>query len=417
MKKATFFAAILMAGAGALTVAAPAMAQKKKKGEAAAPAGPSFQLSKEFRAAIGPAQAAVKAGDYAGAETAINAAEAIATHPDEKYIAAAVRLELGGAQKNTATQAKALDAMIASGGAPAADLAKFNFFSGQFAYQAGDYAKATQRLTEADRLGYKNNDMLLLLAEANFKQNNIPAGLAFVDKAVAASQAAGTKAPESWYQRAASVAYKAKLNSEVAKWTSAQVKAYPTAENWRSALVTYRDASKLEGQQALDLMRLMRLTKSLAGERDFYEFASLAIDRALPGEAKSTIDEGFASGAVPRTSKPVNEILTIANGKIAADKASLASSEKTAGNAANGRAAKGTADGYLGYGDNAKAIAMYRLALQKGGVDNDEVNTRLGIALARSGQKEEARKAFAAVTTGSRADIARFWTLYLDTTV
>lgn len=416
MKKASIFALALMAGAGAMTMTGPALAQKKKKDEKAA-AGPSFQLSKEFRAAIGPAQAALKAGDFAGAETGLAAAEAIAAHPDEKYIAAAVRLDMAGQKKDVAGQAKALDAILTSGGAPAADLGKFNFFAGSFAYQAGDYTKAAQRLGEADRLGYKSNDLLLLLAESNFKQNNVPAGLAFVDKAVASAQAGGQKAPEAWYQRAASVAYKAKLNGDVAKWTRAQVKAYPTAENWRSALVTYRDASKLEGQQQLDLMRLMRLTKSLAGERDFYEFASLATDRALPGEAKSTIEEGFASGAVPKTSRPVNEVLAIANGKIAADRASLASSEKQANSAPTGKAAKGTADGYLGYGEDAKAVTLYRLALQKGGVDNDEVNTRLGIALARSGQKEEAKNAFSAVTAGPRADIAKFWLLWLETTV
>ncbi len=65
--------------------------------------------------------------------------------------------------------------------------------------------------------------------------------------------------------------------------------------------------------------------------------------------------------------------------------------EKTAAAAPNGKPASRTADAYLGYGDNAKAIELYKLALTKGGVDNDEVNTRLGIALlalGRSGRRE-----------------------------
>lgn len=403
--------ASLAFGALAMT-GAPALAQKKKDEKAAA--APSYKLSKEFRAAIGPAQAAVKAGNFPDAEAKLNAAEALAVAPDEKYIAGAVRLELGTAQKNPATQSKGLDMMLASGSAPAADLPRLNFYSGNFAYNAGKYPEAIAKLDAAQKGGYAGTDVHLLLAEAYFKSNQAATGFASVERAIAAETAAGKKPPESWYSRAASVAYKAKLNNEVAKWTRAQVKAYPTAENWRSALVTYRDSAKLEGQQALDLFRLMRMTKSLAGERDFFEYASLATERALPGEAKATVEEGFATGAVAKSSRAVSEILTLANGKIATDRASLAASERQASGASNGRTAKGTADGYLGYGDDAKAIAMYRLAMQKGGVDMDEVNTRLGIALARSGQKDEARKVFAAVT-GPRAEIAKFWTLYLDT--
>ena len=57
---------------------------------------------------------------------------------------------------------------------------------------------------------------------------------------------------------------------------------------------------------------------------------------------------------------------------------------------------------------------MYRQALSKGGVDKDEVNTHLGIALARSGDKAGAQTAFAAVTTEPRAGIASLWTTWLQ---
>lgn len=391
-------------------VNAPAFAAKKEEKPAA---GPTPELSKAFRPAIAAAQAAVKGGDVADATAKLAAAEALATLPDEKFYLGVVRYDLGKATKDTALQRKAVNEMIAAHSKLSANPADLNFVSGNLAYGAGDYQDAIARFTEADRLGSKQVDRLLLLAEASFKTNQVPQGLAYVDRAVAEQTASGQKAPESWYARAASVAYKAKMNGEVAKWTRAQVKAYPTAENWRSALVTYRDASKLEGQQMLDLMRLMRLTKSLAGERDYYEYAALATERALPGEAKATIEEGFASGAVSKSSRAVSEMLTMASGKIAADRASIATGEKQANGAPTGKPAAGTADAYLGYGEDAKAIPLYKLALQKGGVDNDQVNTRLGIALARSGQKDEARKYFTAVT-GPRSEIAKFWLLYLD---
>jgi hypothetical protein len=47
-------------------------------------------------------------------------------------------------------------------------------------------------------------------------------------------------------------------------------------------------------------------------------------------------------------------------------------------------------------------------------VDANLVNTRLGIALAMLGQKDEAKAAFGAVTAPPRNEIARFWTTWLD---
>jgi hypothetical protein len=402
----------LALGATLMLGAVPSVALAAKEKPAASP---SMTLSKEFRAAAGPAQAAIKASP-AGAEVAVTAAEAAATTPDDKFVAAQLRLQVGGALKNQAMQQKAVLAMLGSGSALAsADAPKLNFYAGQFAYLANDFPRAIQFLSEADRLGYRppEQDGYLLLAESHFKSNNVPGGLVFVDKAVAAKVAAGVKAPEAWYQRAASVAYKAKLNSESAKWTRAQVRAYPSVDNWRSALVVYRDGATRDGNLNLDIFRLMRLTKSLAGERDYYEFASLATERGLPGEAKSIIDEGMATSAIPASSRALNELRGMASAKIAGDQASLAAAERQAGASATGRVASATADAYLGYGQDAKAIALYKTALSKGGVDTDAVNTRMGIALMRSGDKVGARSAFSSVK-GTRADIAAFWLLWLD---
>jgi len=377
-------------------------------------AAPALKLGKAFRDAAAPAQAALKANDTAGAGAKITAAEAAATTPDEKFVAAQLRLQLGSVLKDQAMQATAVNAMLASGSPAAApDLPRLNFYAGSFAYQANDFPKAIQFLAEAQRLGYSSADADLLLAEANFKTKQIPAGLKYVEKAIATSMSAGQKPPESWYARAASQAYQAKLMSEAAKWTREQVRAYPTPENWRSALVVFRDSTQREGGQLLDIFRLMRVTKSLAGERDYYEFAALASERGLPGETKSVIDEGIAISAIPAKNVTLSQLRTSAAAKIAGDQASLAAGERQANAAATGRLAANTGDAYFGYAQDVKAIALYRAALTKGGVDADQVNTRLGIALARSGDKAGARAAFQAVK-GPRADIAAFWLLWLD---
>lgn len=410
VSRAAFGLALAMGVAVPLAVS-PAMAAKEKK-EKPAPAK-AWQLSKEFRAAYIPADAAVKA-NAPDAIAKIEAAEAVVKNGDEKYIAGTLRLTLGQATKNAKLQLDGIIAMIASGSAAPVDAPKLNLAAGQLAYQAGNFAEAKTYLAEAIRLGTPGVDANLLLAEANFKLGTTLEGLTALDGAIKAEQAAGRKAPAEWYGRGAAMAYKAKMTAETAKWTREQVRAYPTPENWRSALVIYRDSANLDNQTLIDLFRLMHDTKALAGERDFFEYASLAITGALPGEAKTVIEEGFASGAVSKSSRAVAERLTDANAKIPSDKASVVSDEKRAPSAPDGRLAANTGSAYLAYGDYAKAIDLFRLAQKKGGIDADVVNTRLGIALARAGQKDAARAAFQAVTGPARTEVAQFWLLWLD---
>lgn len=391
-------------------VAAPALAQKGKEKEAASPLQ---NLSKEFRGAAGPIQKALQAKDYAAATAALPAVDAAATTPADKYYASLFRYQTAAGTKDEKSMTAGVEGMLASGVAPADQAGALNLHMGREAYFAKDYPKALTYLNEAIRLGKKTPDTLILLADVNFKAKQYPAGLAQAEEAIALQKASGQPVTEDWYNRGLSAAYNAKLGAETVKWAGMLVKAYPTPTNWRSALVLYRDSKALDPQISLDLYRLMRQTKSIAGERDYYEYAAIASERGLPGETKAIVDTAIASDAKLATSKNLAELRSAAAARTTADLASLPASEKAANAAATGKPASSTADAYLSYGQDAKAIALYRAALTKGGVDADAVNTRLGIALARTGDKEGARAAFQAVK-GVRAEVASLWLLYLD---
>jgi TolA-binding protein len=70
-------------------------------------------------------------------------------------------------------------------------------------------------------------------------------------------------------------------------------------------------------------------------------------------------------------------------------------------------------DRYYGMGNYSKAADIYRQVLTKPGVDKDLANLHLGMALARAGDKAGATAAFNAVN-GPRADIAKFWLVYVQ---
>jgi tetratricopeptide (TPR) repeat protein len=402
-----------LALAAALVSAAIAVPVVAKEKPAAAAAAPLQDLSKEFRVAAQGVQKSLQAKDYAAANTALPAAEAAATKPADKYFVGLFRYQIGAGLKDDKSQTVGVQAMLDSGVAPAEQAGPLNLHIGREAYFAKDYTKALTYLAEAIRLGKAAPETYILAADVSFKQKQFPTGLAYAEQAIAAQKATGQPVAEDWYNRGLGAAYNAKLPAETVKWSSMLVRAYPTATNWRSALVLYRDSKALDPQITLDIYRLMRATKSIAGERDYYDYAAIASERGLPGETKAVVDLAVVSDAKLATSKNLAELRSAATPKIAADLASLPASEKAANTAPTGKAAMNTADAYLSYGQDAKAIPLYRLALQKGGIDVDAANTRLGIALARTGDKEGARAAFATVK-GVRAESAGLWTIFLD---
>jgi hypothetical protein len=157
----------------------------------------------------------------------------------------------------------------------------------------------------------------------------------------------------------------------------------------------------------------MLASGSLAGERDYFDFANALNQGGYPAEAKAVLDAGISRRMVDGARSPFRELLQTANARLAADRADLPNSQRSALAAATGTPALRTGDAFLGHARYPEAIALYQAALQKGGVDANIVNTRLGIAYALSGQRPLAETAFRAVT-GPRAEVAAFWLLWLS---
>lgn len=413
VSKAALVAAFALS-APAFFAAGPAVAQKKKEESAA------LKISNEFRAPAAEVQKLVEAKDWAGVKARIDALDALAKNDDEKYYAATFRLQAAAGTNDNPNIVRALDVLLTNPKTPPADLGRYSFFRGDFAYQEKKYADAVRHLSRARDLGFEpqGTNLNLRIAQAQLDSGQVAQGATSIDAAIKAEDAAGRKAPEAWYKVVVSKYYTAGDKASAAQWLSRQVAAYPSPDAWRSSLMVFLEQASAKGATLdvdlrLDVLRLIRAAKGLAGESDYYEYAEAAQRRGLPWEVVSLIEEGRAAGKVAKPNPRLDPLYSQAVNRQKAE-VSLTAEEKRAAGAASGTVAMATADAYLASRNLPKAVELYRLALQKGGVDSAMVNTRLGIALAMSGQKAEAKTAFAAVTTGPRADVARFWSTWVD---
>lgn len=398
--------------------AGPATAQKKKKDAVpvAAPADPNarkYNFSKEARPLIDTLNKAATARDAAAFAAALAPAQAAASTPDDRYAVAQLQLKHALDTNNIPAQRAALDALVASGGATPTELPKIYRNIGALAYNAKDWDKAASSYEKLIAINPNDGDSIVNLAELRNRQGRSAEGIQLLDRAIAAKLASGQKPDESWYKRAVGLSTDAKLTPQALKLGRDWLTAYPTAQNWRDALDSYRFLVELDDNAELDRFRLMRATGSLAGERAYKSLAEYLVFRKLYGEAKSVLDEGVAKRIIDRNKPEYARLISSTASRAAADRPTVATSEGRANSAATGSVALNVADAYLSYGEYAKAATFYRTALIKGGVDANLVNTRLGMALAMSGDRAGATSVFNAIT-GPRQDLARYWVLWLS---
>ena len=370
------------------------------------------QVSEQAMPAIRALDVAVKAKNYVNLPTLIAEANAKAKTPQERLVVAQLQIAAALDQKDDAATLKGLDAALATGLLPADQVANFQSNRARLLARLNPQ-EATAQLEQLAVANPTNVDYQLQLIDLRRKQGRKADAAQLLQKTIDLQTAAGKPVPPQWRRLLVGLTYEAKLPG-ANQAALALVKAAPTSENWRDALLILQPSIGLTGPDLIDFYRLQRAAGALKGEADYYRYADMAALRGLPGEAKAVLEEGFAANEISRSKPAFRDLYASVSGKIASDKASLSASERNALGGTAARLAMSTGDAYLGYGDNQKAAALYRAALGKSGADAGMANLRLGIALARAGDNPAARTAFDAVT-GKQAQLAKLWLLWLDT--
>lgn len=338
---------------------------------------------------------------------------------DDRLFAGQFALDLGNLALDKGLQRQGLDAMLASGKLPAANVPKYHYFVGGLAYDLKDYTGAANSLNAAIAAGFTDNAARTLLAEAQYNGGQQAAGLATLKALVLQTKAAGQPVPAEWLDRGVQMAYSAKLANESMDWATLRLDSYPGEFNWISAAQIVREKANYGSNDAIDVSRLLHRsgalkTNSQSAQREYIEYLQSAVGKAgvlFPGEVVKIVNEGLAVKALEATDPFVKDALAEASRRVGPDKATLPGLERDARAAsATAKTAMIAADTFLSYDMNDKAVDLYTIALAKPGVDVSAAQLRLGIALLAVGKAPEAQAAFAKVD-GARAPLARLWSV------
>ncbi|HYC95958.1 MAG TPA: tetratricopeptide repeat protein [Sphingomicrobium sp.] len=391
---------------------APQATQAQGEAAAAAPANQP-KVSKSAQKEIVALQTAVNAKDAASIPGALAAAQAKAKTKDDKYVVAQLQLKAAVDANDNSAMLAGLQAVVNSGYLSPAEMLPHYLNIGKLSYNAKAFNQAAAAFEQVLKLDPNHVDATVMLAETRNGQGRTAEAISMIQKAIASKTAAGQKADEAWYKRAVALAFNAKLPN-APELSRQWVAAYPNAKSWRDTIRIYQASGQISDEAMIDTMRLAQATGALSGENDYYTFANKLVTKGFVGEAKLVLEQGFAAKSIDKTRGTFSQLYNVATTRSQGDQASLDASAKTALAAASARQAMVTAEAYYGYGDYAKSAELFRAALGKDGVDKDLANLRLGMALARAGDKAGAEAALKSVG-GTRAEVAKLWLTYLAT--
>jgi tetratricopeptide (TPR) repeat protein len=419
MKLVTPTALVLVAALAAAPAAAQYGAQsapmrntpepsEKPETQVSTSKGPAVKPSGKALKAIAELQQAVKANDVANIPAKVAAAQAVAQTKEDRYLIGLLEREAAIAANDNVALAQAVDAIASANLLDATLTAALYLDLGAKQYNAKQYQQAVASFQHAVQLTPNDPQATNLLAQgmAAAGQGGDAAGT--FQKAIAAQVAAGQKPDETLYREAVSAAYSAKSPAAI-QLSRDWVAAYPSPDSWRNAIAIYRNQSQQDVEGTIDLLRLMQATGAMTTAGDYSLYISAASEQSNFNEAQTALNAGIAAKLVDPASPAFRDTVSALKTKPIATAADLETAHKTA---QNGAALLRIGDRYYGMGNYAKAAELYRAASGKSGVDPNIANLHLGMALARAGDKAGATTAFNAVT-GPRAEIAKYWLIYV----
>lgn len=277
--------------------------------------------------------------------------------------------------------------------------------------KASDYGKRWLQAT-----GTRDPAMLGQIGHIAYLSNNYQEAITYVKEAVDLTKAAGQKPDQNWLLIEQSAYAKLNDNAGIVAAAMDLAQYYPTRDHWQVLLDNELAQAKNDDSRIIQVFRLMEAVGNMDDADSIREAASVAMRRGFPGEAVHYLAMGDASGILAKSGDQAKSkaLQADAQRQATADRKSLPQIEKEAIAAKAGEADVKLGETLLGYDQPAKALEALQRGIGKGGVKNlDEAELALGRAYLLSGNKAEALKSFAKVTSPGFAQLAKLWTIHV----
>lgn len=292
-------------------------------------------------------------------DRALADARRVANSRDALFALALYELEIGNRRGDDALRAGALDVLITSPLTRPERLAGHLAVRGQIAFRAGDLGTAGALWGRLAELTPADPDALANLAQVRLAQRDAPGAMDLLTRAIAVGGAADPADREAWYLQRLSIAQQGELVAPGIDAARDLIGAYPTRENWRAALVVYRQLVAAEGGLEIDLFRLTRYAGVLTQAAEYQRMAQLLNETGEPHEARAVLAEGVARELLDAATSPTREISAEVERAIARARPGAAVRAEPP-NAAGKQVRRGMAR--LNNGQRAEAAAAFRAA-------------------------------------------------------
>jgi tetratricopeptide (TPR) repeat protein len=405
-------AAGLMAGAAAgLSITTVSVVVAAEQGGA--------KLSKNVAVPLKAAQDATKKQQWGVALEKLKEAQAVqGKTPYEEYQIDNFLAYVLFSQKKMGEAAVVYERLLNSGQMPAGEVDTRTKSLAQMYFQLKQYDKAAKYAKQLYDKNPNQQDVGLVLGQSYYLAGDCKNAAATMNTLVTSTERAGQTPKEDWLRIVQDCQNKLG-NKEGANDTLKKlVRHFNKPDDWNALLTNSR--GRHSDQVSLGYFRLMREANVLKRDRDYFEFAQLAMDEKVgnsPIEAQAVVEEGIANGVLKSPDKAqqgrYDRLLEAAKQRATASRANLPQLAKQTEAAQNGQADVALGQAYLGAGEYDQAIAALQRGIKRGGVtDIDEAQVSLGYAFLKKGQKDQARQAFRAVKKESPwFGLAELWML------
>jgi tetratricopeptide (TPR) repeat protein len=285
-------------------------------------------------------------------------------------------------------------------------------------FQLKQYDKAAKYAKQLYDKNPNQQDVALVLGQSYYLSNDCKNAAATMNALVTRTERAGQKPDEDWLRLVQDCQNKLGDKAGAQETVKKLVRHFNKPDDWNTLLTASR--GRHSDRVNLGYFRLMRDAGVLKRDRDYFEFAQLAMDEKVgnaPVEAVQVIEEGMEKGILKSDDKAMqgryDRLLQAAKERAEASKSTLPQLAKQTEAAANGQADVALGQAYLGAGDYDAAITALQRGIKRGGVtDVNEAQVSLGYAYLKKGQKDQARQAFRAVKKESDwFALAELWSL------